>query len=155
MEQLSCSDIKKLKHLSIKYSVNYILRPNLHITINGAIKVNFYPHSKNKTAYICGTKTGKQGVSFEEAFLMSVTLPKLNGKPEKRLKNYTKVKRKMLSKKHYCNWCGTYLDLTTATLDHVIPISLGGLNNSNNYVLACNQCNKDRGNKMPELKHNE
>jgi len=40
----------------------------------------------------------------------------------------------------------------TATLDHVIPISRGGLNNANNYVIACEPCNSERGNNMPEVK---
>jgi len=151
MNKLSCGDINKLKLLSARYKVNYILRPNLHITINGPIVINYYPHSKNKTAYVKGTGNGVKGCTFEDAFLMSVTIPKLEGCATKRKGNYRKPKKEMLRRKPYCNWCGDLLTTKTATLDHIIPISLGGLNNRNNYTLACEVCNTKRGNKMPEV----
>lgn len=41
---------------------------------------------------------------------------------------------------------GGKLPSDTATLDHVIPESEGGSNDSENLVLACVDCNRRRGN---------
>lgn len=59
-----------------------------------------------------------------------------------------------------CYWCGreTIRDMPIdgrltalhATIDHVVPISLGGKNNGN-IVLACCECNTRRKNDPPEF----
>ena len=40
----------------------------------------------------------------------------------------------------------------TATIEHYVPLGLGGLDNRNNMVLACDPCNSERGCSMKELK---
>ena len=45
-----------------------------------------------------------------------------------------------------CHWCDRMLTSRTMTLDHVIPISKGGANCLNNFVLACQPCNRMRSN---------
>lgn len=49
-----------------------------------------------------------------------------------------------------CFWCGCSLTPETLTIDHYIPLSLGGNNKIKNLRLACNGCNNKRGNAMPE-----
>lgn len=47
-----------------------------------------------------------------------------------------------------CCYCERHLTLTTATLDHVHPVSKGGTDAEGNFVLACYACNQakqDRG----------
>lgn len=45
-----------------------------------------------------------------------------------------------------CAWCGvTFTDENPSTLDHVIPRSRGGSNHIRNLVLACNDCQQQRG----------
>ena len=66
--------------------------------------------------------------------------------------NQTRAKRRLFRKSKVCRWCGKWLTLDTATVDHVIPLSQGGLDNDNNRVLACYDCNHGRGNEMPGLK---
>jgi len=144
-------NIKKLKSLSKKFNVSFCVKGSCHVQIKGALLVNYYPLSKNQTAYIAQTNKGLIGISYEEAFKLSVTVPKSPDNKTKRKSSYRKVKVNMLKRKPYCNWCGVLLFSHTATLDHVVPVSLGGLNNRNNYVLACEDCNKKRGNKMPEI----
>ena len=41
----------------------------------------------------------------------------------------------------HCAYCGEELTLQTATIEHVVPKSVGGPNNEHNYVLACAYCN--------------
>ena len=63
-----------------------------------------------------------------------------------------KRQRKALIKKHpFCHWCGKPLTLDASTIEHIIPLSRGGLNNMNNFALACQECNHARADGMPEL----
>lgn len=49
-----------------------------------------------------------------------------------------------------CCYCGRKLDTSNATVDHVIPLALGGSNKAGNKVHACVWCNVDKGNKLLE-----
>lgn len=44
-----------------------------------------------------------------------------------------------------CCFCGIPLTLETATLEHIIPISLGGTDGYHNLTISCQECNSDRG----------
>lgn len=43
-----------------------------------------------------------------------------------------------------CFWCGTPLTEQLATVDHLIPVSQGGLGLHDNKVIACVSCNHER-----------
>lgn len=45
-----------------------------------------------------------------------------------------------------CQYCGVGVTRTTATLDHVIPISHGGKTTWENATTACGPCNAKKGN---------
>jgi 5-methylcytosine-specific restriction endonuclease McrA len=45
-----------------------------------------------------------------------------------------------------CQYCQTPVTAKTATLDHVLPVSLGGKSNFENCVCACSKCNSLKGN---------
>lgn len=54
-----------------------------------------------------------------------------------------------------CHYCGVILTWkvkektlarTCATLDHIIPVSLGGRDHIDNFVVCCSGCNSRRGN---------
>lgn len=47
--------------------------------------------------------------------------------------------------KHKCWMCGRHLTYEIATVDHIKPKALGGLNTVSNYRLACYRCNRERG----------
>ena len=46
-----------------------------------------------------------------------------------------------------CFWC--HEKLVEPTVDHVVPLSGGGGNGSENLVIACEHCNKSKGAKSP------
>lgn len=49
-----------------------------------------------------------------------------------------------------CVYCGRMMGKDVhMTIDHWIPLDLGGENNSKNYFSACKRCNKDKGNMHP------
>jgi len=148
--------IKSLEKIAKKHNVEVIYRNDIHmhVQLKGKLLVNYYPESKKKTAYINGMKNSIQHVSEEQAVLMANQVPKKKKKStnQKRRNNYTKEKRQLVKKHPFCHWCKCSLTNETGTVDHLIPLGLGGLNNMNNYVLACEPCNQDRGCEMPELK---
>jgi len=56
-----------------------------------------------------------------------------------------------------CQYCGdsTKKDKVKMTIDHIIPISKGGLNNWKNAVACCIKCNVNKGNKSLKEFENE
>lgn len=48
-----------------------------------------------------------------------------------------------------CQYCGTKVRRDTATIDHVLPKSRGGLTSWDNCVTACKKCNKKKADYTP------
>jgi predicted phage-related endonuclease len=55
------------------------------------------------------------------------------------------VKRAMLDAQPNCRWCNCKLTEATATIEHLVPLAVGGTNDRNNLALACEGCNQARG----------
>ena len=142
-----------LEKLALESGVEYIDKGNGHIQLKGALLVNYYPNSKSKSAYIAGTKRASKQVTPEEAIKMCFQAPTAKGPIVKRKAKSTRpLRAKMLSKGFTtCHWCKTPLTLDTSTVEHIIPLARGGLDNANNRTLACDPCNQDRGSNMLEL----
>ncbi len=49
-----------------------------------------------------------------------------------------------------CRYCSATLTLRTMHVDHVVPVSRGGDNDSSNLVAACVRCNLSKGAKILE-----
>ena len=49
-----------------------------------------------------------------------------------------------------CQYCSRKIPRTEATYDHVTPRRLGGLTRWENIVIACIECNRDKGGRTPE-----
>jgi len=128
---------------------------NGHYKIHGALLVNYYPLSAARTAYVARTTKGVKNVTPAQAVAMSQEQPKVAPAhlKDQRATNSRAIRRKMMKgrKTVPCHWCGIQIDLNTSTIEHVVPLDRGGLDNANNRVLACEPCNKKRGNNMPEL----
>ena len=58
---------------------------------------------------------------------------------------YTKYKVRLYKKSNACAKCKKKMSFKEATVDHIIPISQGGMNNPNNYQLMCEPCNLEKG----------
>lgn len=57
----------------------------------------------------------------------------------------------ILARDHFsCQYCGTHLTRTDATLDHVLPRSQGGTTCWENIVAACHGCNRKKGGQTPK-----
>lgn len=49
-----------------------------------------------------------------------------------------------------CVYCTKKMGDIQLTIDHFMPLELGGDNNPSNYLSACRKCNKDKGNLSPQ-----
>lgn len=56
--------------------------------------------------------------------------------------------KELLTQKN-CHWCDCKLTSKNREIDHVMPISRGGLHSSDNLVAACSTCNRSKGSKLP------
>lgn len=146
--------IQQLEKWCKQRGAELVERPNGHYQIKGPLLVNYYPNSKKRSAYIAGTTEKKTNVEPAEAVAMAFKPPKgLQKRDKRRKKGYRAIKERMWRDGiRNCHWCGVDLTLETATLEHVIPLARGGLDNDNNRTLACEPCNRKRGSTMPELK---
>lgn len=119
---------------------------------NGKYEVNWWPFSRRKTIYVNGLSKGnaQRYGDCEAAIAAALSDPdiKRRGKRGSRKKHYRREKRAMLKRDPRCHWCKCSLTLETATLDHVIPLARGGSNATDNMVLSCEPCNKEKGNEL-------
>ncbi len=132
-------------------------RGNGHFQIKGRLLVNYYPFSKTRTAYVAGTLHGDKHVSPTQAVAMAFDAPpmarEVGKRTDKRSSKTRRIRTRLIARKGPgCHWCQSVLTLDTSTIDHVIPIARGGLDNDNNRVLSCEPCNTARGHAMPELR---
>lgn len=49
-----------------------------------------------------------------------------------------------------CLYCGRKMGETLMTIDHFVPLELGGENDESNYLSSCRGCNKKKGMMTPE-----
>ena len=62
-----------------------------------------------------------------------------------------KFEQELLEKQNYkCAYCGVDLNVTGKHLDHIIPISRGGLHTANNVHWTCPKCNTSKNNKLED-----
>ena len=55
---------------------------------------------------------------------------------------------KLLAADRKCHWCGNVIE-GTPEVDHVIPLSRGGLNTIDNVVPSCHACNRSKATQLP------
>ena len=67
-------------------------------------------------------------------------------------KNYSDEERKIIYNKSggRCELCGQQILLQNMTLDHIIPLSMGGKDDMENLQAACFACNQFKSNILPD-----
>lgn len=51
---------------------------------------------------------------------------------------------------HTCRYCGAAAPDATLTVDHVLPVALGGTDDPTNLVAACSDCNAGKSSTVPD-----
>lgn len=85
-------------------------------------------------------------------FVYDTSTRKLCWRKKPKRKQYSKEIRKMLYNKAdgCCQLCGKKLLFESMTLDHVIPLKMGGEDNVNNLQIACHICNQAKDSYLPD-----
>jgi 5-methylcytosine-specific restriction endonuclease McrA len=148
---MSGTVFSQIKAIAKKHGVECEIKPNNHVQVRGSILVNWYPLSRKQTMYVAGTTQGVERATPTQVIEAAIgkRLPQI--RTVKRKKDYSRVKRWLWDRRPFCHWCGAGLTVEQGTVDHVIPLSKGGLNSRNNYVLACQPCNNKRAADIPKL----
>lgn len=153
------ADLERLTKLAAENNLTIKDCGGGHVQIvGGALLVNYWPDSKKKTAYVAGTVGGQKYATPQEALRMALEAPSVKSTATARKSNSRGAKMRLLRNRNTCQWCGCLLSLKVgpgskkATLEHIIPLKRGGLDNANNRTLACEECNNGRGHNMPEVK---
>lgn len=140
------------KNISIPEGVTVCQVSEYHWQVQGKILINHYPLSKQKTAYIQNTTSGIKGVTEKQVLQWANNPNKIprNRLPEKvkRKFNYKRQRNKLLKRGiTNCFWCGKPLG-DDVTLEHIVPLSKGGLDCESNWTLAHHKCNQEHGDKI-------
>ena len=56
-----------------------------------------------------------------------------------------------VQKEGKCYYCNVPVDINTATMDHIVPLSKGGKSTKANLAVCCKKCNTDKKNTDPFL----
>lgn len=134
-----------------------------HVQILGPLLCNYYPDAKKRSAYVAGTTRRVNHVTPEQAVEMALKPPKVATPDRKAERRYSRRHRDSavfhLQRRDgdKCKWCKELMVFCgepgpmSATIEHIIPLNRGGLDNLNNMALAHRCCNNERGGDMPEL----
>ena len=147
--------VAQLERLAKQHGVTVTVRANGHVQARGSILVNWYPNSRKAVMYVAGTVKGVEHATPMQVIDAAIgkSLPPM--RKTHRRKDYSRYKRKLWRGNRHlannCHWCKQSMTFGEATIDHVIPLSLGGINHLNNYVLSCHPCNNARGNSIPRM----
>lgn len=94
--------------------------------------------------------------SLVDGLLSGLTgLPAPKKRRKRRKEKYNSTKRRNMRSRFLrvdpnCFYCRKALSLETSTLDHVIPVCMGG-DIKNNLVLACYECNNKKANHIKPI----
>lgn len=104
--------------------------------------------TKPKAIYIMNKAPNKTN----NYFVFDTETQKVCWKRTKR-KQYSPTVRKNIYNQAdgYCQLCGERILFNQMTLDHIVPLSMGGVESVENLQCTCKACNRFKDNILPEL----
>lgn len=116
--------------------------------VDSAVKYSKYAPAKTKKYYVYDTKT--KTIVYGNGCLKDMS--DFTIKRKKIRKKYSVDARQLLYDKYdgVCQLCGKKLIINEMTLDHIIPLGVGVLDDVSNLQIACKQCNFIKADSLPE-----
>lgn len=104
--------------------------------------------TKHKAIYIMN-KAPKKTNNY---FVFDTTTNKVCWRRIKRKQYSQTVRENIYSRADgHCQLCGERILLNQMTLDHIVPLSMGGIDSAENLQCTCKACNRFKDNILPEL----
>jgi len=98
--------------------------------------------------------TEEENGSFVHSARLAIRIPSVIRLTEfRRIPYQTRAlsrKNILLRDRYSCQFCGRVLAASELTLDHVTPRSRGGHTDWDNLVACCHDCNRKKGDRLPE-----
>lgn len=80
-----------------------------------------------------------------EPFGIWISHSRLIKERKQRSKKLKIIRREFLAENPYCHYCSKKINKNNSTLDHVVPYSIDKNDDKSNLVLACRNCNQEKG----------
>lgn len=139
--------------------MGYVITNGLHYCKVGNIESRIQKTTSKKEAYMFGYKHEAWGLIFsvpsklkEYYVIDSVTGKRIPCKTKyKRIHFPEKTRGKIYRQAGgRCELCGRKILYSDMTVDHIIPIAMGGTNDMKNLQCACSACNSLKGSILPD-----
>lgn len=149
--------VKYSEHGGIKMTKNIneaVIYPNKYVAIQDMRRAcgktkNYYVLDNNSNTIIWKWMNDEEKARLVEERAAIKRDP--HGKIKR--KHYSNDVRKMIynAADGRCQLCGRPILFSEHTIDHVLPLSMGGLDDVSNLQLCCFPCNQMKNNILPEL----
>ena len=147
------SFVARMRSTCERHGIELVEKPNGHFQLKGrAYLVNYYPFAKVPKVYVASTTAGMPADLRLAVNIADGRIRTFKGLPKAERKGNPKNRRKRMWERgvRSCHWCKEPLaSVEESSLEHIIPLSRGGLDNPNNWALAHKACNNARGNLLP------
>lgn len=112
--------------------------------IGGKFLINYFLGRRGRKIYVGKTNhaiPGSDNLAIRYANELPDSIDRSVRKP-----TYSKFKSRLWRRSHVCGLCKNEItEYKDASVDHIIPISRGGLNHHSNYQLTHVKCNNEKG----------
>ncbi|MCI0561513.1 MAG: HNH endonuclease [Nitrososphaera sp.] len=121
-------------------------RGNTSITVGGAkIIVSFKDWNERQIESLIRAKINSREIEKDKIRELRAKVATTNAEKRSQAQRFRRDLHKQLKLLGTCPYCGGTLTESNAHLDHIYPISKGGLSSSINLVFVCDRCNINKG----------